>query len=269
MTGASTSRRRGGLHSIGAAGRVWRIAIRSRGEFVASLLVAAALWEAVGRASDLFFLPPLSSVLVALYELIADGTLPTQLAVSLGTLVVGVTIASVAGVALGALMGLFRSVEDALDIYVSAAMSAPIAAFIPLFILAFGIGYPTRLVTVVLFAFFPVVINTLAGLRAADASSLEMARSFGATPWKLFWQVRVPMAIPYIRTGLTLGTARGVDGLIAGEVLIAAVGLGQVVTRYANAFSMDRLYAVAIFIAVVALVAVSLVQAVTRRLIRA
>jgi NitT/TauT family transport system permease protein len=266
--------RRRGVSASAAFGRVRglrraRRVLRSRGEFLASLLVAGIAWEVIGRSGDYFFLPPLSEVLAALAELIANGTLPTQLGVSLSTLVVGVVVASVAGVALGALMGLSRTVEDALDLYVSAAMSAPIAAFIPLFILAFGIGYPTRLVTVILFAFFPVVINTYAGLRAADPSYIEMGRSFGATRWKLFWNVRLPMAMPYIRTGLTLSTARGVDGLIAGEVLIAAVGLGQVVTRYANAFSMDRLYAVAIFIAVVAIVAVALVQAVTRRIVAA
>jgi NitT/TauT family transport system permease protein len=242
--------------------------LRVRREFLLSLLVAGIAWEVIGRTADLFFLPPLSSVLIALWTLIVDGTLPSQLVVSLSTLVVGVVIASIAGIAVGALMGLFRSVEEALDIYLSAAMSAPMVAFIPLFILAFGIGYPTRLLIVVLFAFFPVAINTFAGIRNPEASLVEMGRSFGATPRQLFWRVRIPMAFPYLQAGLTLSTARGVDGLIAGEVLIASVGLGRVVTRYANAFTMDRLYAVAIFIAFVALVAVGLVNALTRRLVR-
>jgi NitT/TauT family transport system permease protein len=103
-------------------------------------------------------------------------------------------------------------------------------------------------VVVILFAFFPIVVNTQAGMMAAREDLLEMARSFGATPRKVFFKVRLPMSYDHIRAGLRMSMARGVEGNITGEVLIAAVGLGGLVTQYGRAFTADRLFAVVIVI---------------------
>jgi NitT/TauT family transport system permease protein len=164
-------------------------------------------------------------------------------------------------------MGLSRTVESALDVYVNAMMAAPMVAFVPLFILLFGLGYPTRIMTVIVFAIFPIIVNAFAGLRNVDRPAVEMARSFGATNSQLMWQVRIPSAFPYILAGIRLGTARGVKGLINGEVLVTVVGLGGLVNQYGTAFTMDRLYAVIFFIIALALVLVRLVDWSSRRLV--
>ena len=236
--------------------------------FLVSLAMVAMAWELIGRTAGLVVLPPMSQILSALWQFIITGALFEPLAVSLMTLGLGMAISIIMGIAIGAAMALSRPVEYALDVYVNAAMSAPMIAFVPIFILVFGLGYPTRVIAVVIFAIFPVIVNTFAALRNTNRSLLEMARSFGASGGQLFWQVRLPDAFPLMLAGIRLGTARGVKGLINGEVLIAVVGLGALVTTYGNAFSMDRLYAIIFFLIVLALITVRLVDWTARRLVR-
>ena len=237
------------------------------GPFVVSFVAIIAAWEIAGRTLDLLVLPPMSSIAAALWTFIVDGTLFEQLTVSLITLFAGMAITILVGSVIGAAMGLSRTVESALDVYVNAMMAAPMVAFVPLFILLFGLGYPTRIMTVIVFAIFPIIVNAFAGLRNVDRPAVEMARSFGATKSQLMWQVRIPSAFPYILAGIRLGTARGVKGLINGEVLVTVVGLGGLVNQYGTAFTMDRLYAVIFFIIALALVLVRLVDWSSRRLV--
>lgn len=236
-----------------------------------ALLFGAALliiWEVVGRSDDLLVLPPFSRVLEKFSNFLLDGTFFDSLAVSLLTLVLGMAIAIVLGIGIGAAMARWRSVRYALDVYVNAAMAAPMIAFVPVFILLFGIGYPTRVLVVVMFATFPIIVNTFTGIRTVDPSFIEMARSFGANERQLFWRVRVPAAFVLIRSGLRLGTIRGVKGLINGEVLIASVGLGALVQRYGNALGIDSLYAIVLFLVIIVALSTRTVDVATRRLVR-
>jgi len=242
--------------------------VRNLWPFLLSLALVLAAWEIVGRTANLLVLPPMSEILSALWRFIVTGTLFEPLAISLTTLGLGMAISIILGVAIGAAMALIRPVEYALDVYVNAAMSAPMIAFVPIFILIFGLGYPTRIIAVIIFAIFPIIVNTFAALRNTDPSLVEMARSFGASRNQLFWQVRLPDSFRLMLAGIRLGTARGVKGLINGEVLIAVVGLGALVTTYGNAFSMDRLYAIIIFLIILALITVRLVDWIARSLVR-
>jgi NitT/TauT family transport system permease protein len=243
-------------------------ALRRQGPFLVSLVIVLGLWEFLGRTMDLLALPPVTEIAAAMLEFLRDGTLFDSLTVSLITLSIGMVAAIVLGVIIGAAMGLSRTIEGALDIYVNAMMAAPMVAFVPVFILVFGLGYPTRVLTVVIFAIFPIIVNTFAGLRNVDPTHIEMSRSYGATRRQMMWQVRLPGAFPYLLAGIRIGTARGVKGLINGEVLVTVVGLGGLVHRYGTAFSMERLYAIIAYLVALALVLVWLVDRVSRWLIR-
>ncbi|MGP1674076.1 MAG: ABC transporter permease, partial [Candidatus Limnocylindrales bacterium] len=216
--------------------------------------------EVTGRLADFLYLPPLSQVLTALWGLIADGTIPKELAASLFALGVGMVVAIGIGVLVGALMGVSPLVRATLDVYVDAMMAAPTVAFVPLFVLLFGLGFPTRVAAVVLFAIFPLIINTQAGVRAVDPTLTEMGRAFGATRMQMFREIRLPMAYPHLQAGLRMGVARGVDGMMTGEVLIAVVGLGGLLGRFGNTFTMDKLYAVILVLLAMVLVAERIVM---------
>lgn len=223
-------------------------------EFVASAVLVGTAWELIARSADLFFLPRLSEIILALGELIADGTIPEQLVVSMSALAGGIVAAVVVGVLVGTAMGISEGVRFVLDPYVNALMSAPMTPFVPLFIIVFGLSYTTRVVTVFVFAVLPILVNTATGIARPRQELLEMAQAFGATRGQMFWQVRLPMAYPLISAGLRMGTARGVDGLVIGEVLIAVVGLGGLVAKFGSAFTSTQLWAVVFFIVIVALV---------------
>jgi NitT/TauT family transport system permease protein len=222
----------------------WAGRLRSHRLEIGTFVGFALAWELAGRAANFLYFPPLSEVLAALADLIADGTIARELAASVFALVVGMGIAIVIGVLIGALMGVSATIRETLDVFVDAMMAAPTVAFVPLFVLLFGLGFPTRVAAVVLFAIFPLIINTQAGVRAYDANLVEMGRSFGASRRQMFRELRLPMAYPHLHAGLRIGVARGVDGMMTGEVLIAATGLGGLLGRFGNAFTMDYLYAV-------------------------
>jgi NitT/TauT family transport system permease protein len=222
--------------------------------------VLLVLWEVVAWAVNYPYLPPPSTVVVALQGMLADGTIATAVQTSLTALAIGISIAIVAGITVGALMGLSTTVRLALNVYIDALMASPMTAFVPVFILLFGLGIETRVIVVTLFAFFPIVVNTQAGMLAADPDLIMMARSFGAGRLKTFFKVRLPMSYGHIQAGLRMGMARGVDGNVTGEVLIAAVGLGGLVTQYGRAFTSDRLFAVVVVIVTLSFLAVGLTR---------
>ena len=231
------------------------------------IVTAVALlivWEGAAHLADFPYLPPVSDVLVALWKLLLNGTIAKAFATTLKALAIGLCLAILIGTTLGAAMGLSTTIRYALGPFVDAMMAAPMTAFVPLFILLFGLGIETRVIVVTLFAFFPIVVNTQAGMMAANPDLIEMARSFGASRWEIFFKVRLPMSYGHIRAGLRMGMARGVDGNITGEVLIAAVGLGGLVTLYGRAFTTDRLFAIVIVIVAMSFTAVALTNLITR-----
>jgi NitT/TauT family transport system permease protein len=235
-----------------------------------SLLSAGVLlvtWEVVGWVADYPYLPPVSKILAAFWSLTLDGTLGRALAATLYALLIGLSLAIVLGIGIGTATGLSPTARFALGPYIDAVMSAPMTAFVPLFILLFGLGIETRVIVVMLFAFFPIVVNTQAGMMAARHDLLEMAQSFGATRRQVFWKVRLPMSLEHIRTGLRMSMARGVEGNITGEVLIAAVGIGGLVTQFGRAFTSDRLFAVVIMIVCISFAASWLTDRASRLLV--
>jgi NitT/TauT family transport system permease protein len=240
---------------LGADVGGWGERIRTYAPALVTFVGFAILWEVAGRAANFLYFPPLSEVLAALGDLIADGTIARELVASVSALVMGMAIAIVVGVFIGTLMGVSQTIRETLDVFVDAMMAAPTIAFVPLFVLLFGLGYPTRVAAVVLFAIFPLIINTQAGVRAYDPNLVEMGRSFGLSRAQMFRELRLPMAYPHLQAGLRIGVARGVDGMMTGEVLIAATGLGGLLGRFGNAFTMDYLYAVILVLLAMVLLA--------------
>jgi NitT/TauT family transport system permease protein len=224
-----------------------------------SVIVVAAIWEAVARAWNFLFFPPVTSIIGQVWVICTNGSVGGVIGGSIAAAASGIAIAAVAGVLIGAAMGLSEIARVCLGPYVDALMSAPMVAFVPLFIMVFGLGFETRVVVVAMYAFFAIAVNTEAGMRTADPELLMMARSFGVSRAGILFKVRIPAAWPQVRNGLRLGASRGIEGVITGEVLIATAGLGGLIGQFSNSFRYDRVYAVGVVIVVMALIAVALV----------
>jgi NitT/TauT family transport system permease protein len=233
-----------------------------------ALLLGACLWEGIARLWQIPFLPPFSHVLRTAAGLITSGEVLGYLAASMAALLLGYVLAVVAGVALGLLMGRYRKVEYALDVYVNAMLATPKIVLVPVLFALFGLNRSVQVAIVFLSAFFVIVVNTMSGIRHVDVSTIEMARSFGASERQLFAKVLLPGSLPLTMAGLRLGMGRAVKGMINAEMLIAVFGLGGLLSTYGSRFDAEGVFAVLLIVVSVALLCSFVVQSIERRVTR-
>jgi NitT/TauT family transport system permease protein len=135
-----------------------------------------------------------------------------------------------------------------LGMWVNIFISAPISALVPILMALIGIGETTVVVTVFLFAVFVIILDTQVGIKQADRSLVEMALSFGATPRQLYAKILFFSALPEILAGVRLGVIRGVKGVVIGQLLIAILGVGELLELYSQHFLMEEFWALVIII---------------------
>jgi NitT/TauT family transport system permease protein len=192
---------------------------------VAGLLLAWQILVQAGRINPLFLPAPLS-VLGAMWEMTRSGELPWAVLVNLNRVVQGFVYGSLAGVLLGLLAGAIRWVEDLLDPWVAAVYPIPKSALFPLFMLWFGLGNPSKIVTIAVGVLFLVLVNTMAGVHAINPVLLKAARDLGASRAQIFVKVILPGALPSIFTGLRLGAGMALILVFITEIEATKAGLG-------------------------------------------
>ena len=212
------------------------------------------LWEYAGRAGFNAAFPSLGETVLAWIALAADGSLPRALAVTLTPLVVGVALSAILGVAVGLLMGLSRRAEWLGVPLFIVLQAAPLAAIIPMLILAYGVGLATKVAVVCVMAVPVIVLNSYKAVRHAPASLLEMGHSFMATRAQMIVKVMLPSASPVIFAGLRLGVAAGFIGAILAELLISPTGIGDLITYYQSIADYPRMYASIVTVIILSLV---------------
>jgi NitT/TauT family transport system permease protein len=210
---------------------------------VASLLIWAILWEIVGQIHLTILLPPLSNVVVRLFEIVPTPTFMSALWVTAKAFVIGNVIAIVVGVPIGILMGRSVIADRVLLPWVNLFLSAPLSALVPVIMVLFGLGQTTIILTVVLFAIWIIVLDSRAGVRSISPSLVEMAQSFGASRWQAFSQIYVWAALPEILAGVRLGVIRAVKGVVIGQILVSIVGFGALFKLYGSKFLMEHFWA--------------------------
>jgi NitT/TauT family transport system permease protein len=210
---------------------------------MASLLIWAVLWEIVGQLDVTILLPPLSRVLVRMAEIVPTATFMAALWVTAQAFVIGNAIAILVGVPLGILMGRSEIADRIFLPWVNLFLSAPLTALVPVIMVLFGLGQTTIILTVVLFAIWIIVLDARAGVRSISPSLVEMAKSFGASPWQAFREIYVWAALPEILAGIRLGMIRAVKGVIIGQLLVSIVGFGALFKLYGSRFLMEHFWA--------------------------
>lgn len=226
---------------------------------VGSVVLTLLIWEWYGRGVDPLFFSYPTAILQAAPEMISSGELPQAFASSMKVFATGWAVSVVAGVALGLLMGRYSLANYLLDSQISALYATPRVALIPLIILWFGLGFQAKIVVVFLSAFFPVVINTRAGVRSLSRSLVEIGLAETAGEWQIFRKIVVPASFPYIIAGVKISVGRAVIGMIVAEMFTAITGLGGSIILHSNRFATDRMLVVVV---VLALLGVLLTQAV-------
>ncbi len=211
---------------------VRRASVRSAAETVLPFLVLAAGWEALARLGPFppKFFPPLSTVLDTAVHLAGLPVLWKHVGSTLARLFLGFAVAAVIGVSLGIALGRSQRAEEYGLALVTAFNPIPELAWVPLFIIWFGIGNLPTVLLVVVASSIPVILNTWTGVRSVSPLWVKVGRSFGADDLTLFRRVVLMGALPAIVAGLRLGLAQGWRAVVAGEMVASTTwGLGWMI----------------------------------------
>ena len=190
------------------------------------------MWEIFARSGmySKALTPPLESVLATLLTMLAQGDIWRHAAATLGRVFLGIAISFVIAVPVGMLMGRFRFCERLTSPLLSIFMPIPSLAWVPLFVLWFGIGDLATLLVVIYAAIAQLIYNVWVGVRAVNPLWIKAAKTMGASRAAIFWRVIWPGALPHIITGLRLGFGRAWVAVIGGELLASPKwGLGKVI----------------------------------------
>jgi ABC-type nitrate/sulfonate/bicarbonate transport system permease component len=233
-------------------------------------VVAIAVWQAVwssGRISPLFFTGP-SSIIRRFWEEWTHGRLKSDMVYSGTNFAIGVALAIATGVVLGVIIGWYRRVAMVCEPFLTALYSTPRVALVPLVLIWFGIGMWSKVFIVFINAVFPVLINTIGGVKAIDADLLRAARAFCASDWQIFTTVAIPGAVPFILTGVRQAVALGLIGVVVGEMFGGSEGIGYMVNYGGQTFQTDTVFLGVVIIAFAGIVLTSLAEQLERHFSR-
>jgi NitT/TauT family transport system permease protein len=209
------------------------------------LLLLAALWELMPRTGIINpgFLPPLSVVLSTFFRLLFSGELTKHILVSGRRMLTGFGLALLIDIPLGLAIGWYKGLERIVDPVLQVFRQTSGMALFPLFILFFGIGEVSKIAIILYACQWPVLLNTIGGVKSIDPIWIKSAKSMDTSSLELFYKIVLPASIPSIATGARLGASTAVILLIAAEMIGASAGLGFLVLDTQYKFQLPKMYA--------------------------
>ncbi|MFF2083134.1 ABC transporter permease [Nocardia sp. NPDC058176] len=237
-----------------AASATGRVLYRVFKPLLAIVLLLGA-WELAPRFGvvDEVFLPPFSVVVEAFVELAANGQLGEHVSASLTRSLTGFSIALVIAVPVGIAIAWYQPVSDFLNPVLELFRNTAALALLPVFVLILGIGETSKIALIGFATFFPILLNTITGVRTVDPLLVKSAVSLGFSPLRLFQKVILPAAIPSIFTGIRMAAAGSILVLIAAEMIGARAGLGYLITAAQQNFQIPQMYAGIVAISLIGL----------------
>jgi ABC-type nitrate/sulfonate/bicarbonate transport system permease component len=197
-------------------------------------LAFLAVWEIAVRANLPDFVATPTGVIRAIPSTMSETAFWKDIVATLGAILQGVVIGSVAGVLVGVAMGRIRELNWFLSVYIRALYALPLVALVPLVIIWVGYQPEARMAIVIISAFLPVAVTVADGTRAIPNEYLDVGKMFGAKTHHVWFGIALPSSLPYIMTGIELGFARGITNAIAVEVLASVQGMGMSVFTKSN-----------------------------------
>jgi NitT/TauT family transport system permease protein len=203
------------------------------------IAVVLAIWEAVVHGFEIapYILPAPSAVYSALLRGVSSGIYLQHMWVTLTETFLGFALGTALAFMLGTAVALSRRVEYFLYPFIVMFQAMPKVALAPLIVVWFGLGLTSKVINAALVAFFPLMVNTIVGLRSADEDRISLMRSLAATKAQIFWMLQLPNALPYIFAGLEIAMIFALIGAIVAEFVGAEKGLGMLIQSMN--FNMD------------------------------
>lgn len=235
-----------------------------------ALAIALAAWQAISSWSGLpaFILPPPSRVVERMGVALADGTLLRHTAATLTEVVTGLALGLAVATMLGYGLGKSAVLERVLSPYIVASQSIPIVAVAPLLVIWFGPGRLSKVLICALIVFFPVLVNTVVGVRSVPAELYDLMRSLRASRAQTFAKLEVPAAMPVLLGGLKIGATLSVIGAVIGEFVGADQGLGFLINVGDGLYDTPLVFVAVLTLVAMALALYAAVAALERRVLR-
>jgi NitT/TauT family transport system permease protein len=210
-----------------------------------SLAALFSLWEISSRSSPLLrlYFPPISEISVSLIQSMLARDLSGHLLASLGRFLAGYGLSALIAIALGIVLGYFRWAYNLLEISIEFLRPMPSVAMIPVAILLLGIGNPMIVAVTVYAAMWPILINTIDGVRSIDPTLIDTGRTFGLGRWKTLRAIILPAALPYAMTGLRISLAIALILVTTAEMVVGGKGLGFFILDEERSLRTGNMYA--------------------------
>jgi NitT/TauT family transport system permease protein len=231
------------------------------GPFLGLVVILLASWELIVRVLDVpsYILPPPNEIVTALVNGITSGVLVLHTWVTLQEVLLGFCLAIVFATVIASLVTRWELVERAFMPLIVALQAVPKVALAPLLLTWFGFGMTSKVVTTALLAFFPLLINLIAGIQSADRERMEMFRGLGATKWQTFRMLQMPTALPYFFAGLKIAVTFSIIGAIVAEFVGAQAGLGYMIQLSSTNLNVATTFAVLVILSVIGMTLTSLI----------
>lgn len=219
-------------------------------------------WQVGAEWQNSLLIPNATETLSSVLDLLTTAEVWDALWISNQALFLGYAAAVVTGVSSGLVMGRVRAIEKMADVWINVLVVLPMAMLMPIIIMSLGFDLRARALVVLLFAYPMIAVNSRAGVREVPTDLVDMARVFGANERKIWQKILLMAAAPAIWTGLRIGLGRAITGMILGELLLVAVGIGRLLQFYKGMFQPENTYALVVIVVMESL----LLMAIVRRL---
>jgi NitT/TauT family transport system permease protein len=233
------------------------------------IVLLVASWEVLVHALEVpdYLLPPPSAIAVSLFYGLKSGLFIHHFFVTAFQTLCGFFVAAFSGIAIGALVAQFRVIEKTLYPLLVALQTMPKIAIAPLIIVWAGYGIQSKVMIAALIAFFPVLVNTIVGLKTCDQGKLDLMRSLRATRWEIFRMVKLPNALPFIFAGLNVAIVFAILGAIVGEFVGSKAGLGNLILESNFQFNIAQMFAILVILGAFGVSMNLIVRVIQRRLL--
>ncbi|NSY18449.1 ABC transporter permease [Neorhizobium sp. AL 9.2.2] len=232
------------------------------------LIVLVAIWHGYVTIFSVspFILPSPLAVWQAVLVLVADPRTWSHTLITLYEIVFGFILAVIIGIVFGGFLGKIRWLEQTLNPLIVGLQVMPKVALIPLFIVWFGFGVTSKIVLAAVISFFPIMTNTILGIKSVETGHRDVMLALNASRWQTFRDVELPSALPFILTGMEVGIVLATIGAIVGEYLGGSQGLGYMAVATLNAFDVQSMFGVILILTVLGLILYFLVVMLRRYL---
>ncbi len=227
-------------------------------------ILVVGVWEILAVTTRPKWLPTVESVVSSWWQLVESGAFRVVTG-TLVTLGIGLAVVFVVAAIISSLLAWSRLLDEAITPLLNAIMATPSIALIPIYIFIFGLGNTTRVVTIIGFALLPVTLDWITALKEVPRQLLEMSSSFGASRRAKVLTILLPSAAPLLLTGLRIGVVQAIKGVVAAEIIIGVVGIGQLLVEASLTYDIPQLYAVVLTILAASIVSYLIVNFWERR----